>query len=80
MTREKIIAELREIVSLQIGRPVELTMDSDFQADLELDSLKRLSLVVAIENHFKVCFEPEDDAGIRTVGDLVSAIERQRHG
>ncbi|MEM6532850.1 MAG: acyl carrier protein [Myxococcota bacterium] len=76
MTREQIIAELRVLVADQLGREIQLEGASDFQSDLGLDSLKRLALVVAIENRFKVCFEPEDDEGIRTVDDLVNAIRR----
>ncbi len=40
-----------------------------------LDSVQRLSLVVAIEDHFKVAFEPEDDDA-RTLDDVVSIVER----
>ena len=46
--------------------------------DLELDSLRLLTLAVEVENRFRVAFEPEDDEEIVTVGDLVDAVERLR--
>jgi len=42
--------------------------------DQHLDSLQRLSLVVAIEDHFRICFEPADEERIRNVDDLVRSI------
>ena len=45
--------------------------------DLELDSLKLLTLAVEIENHFRICLDEEDEAAIETVADLVHTIERK---
>ncbi|MBI5506568.1 MAG: acyl carrier protein [Deltaproteobacteria bacterium] len=42
--------------------------------DRHLDSIQRLALVVAIEDRFQVCFEPEDEQRIRSVDDLVAGI------
>jgi acyl carrier protein len=46
--------------------------------DLGLDSLKRLILVVEVENHFRVCLDGEAEAEIVTVGDLIRVIGRLR--
>jgi len=35
-----------------------------------LDSMQRLALVVAIEDHFQVAFDPEDDESARTLADV----------
>ena len=43
-----------------------------------LDSVQRLQLVVAIEDHFEICFEPEDDESVRTLDDLVAVVEARR--
>ena len=43
----------------------------------QLDSVARLTLVVAIEDHFKICFDPEDEEDIHTVEELVQLIERK---
>lgn len=39
-----------------------------------LDSIQRLSLVVAIEDHFEICFDPEDDADAVTLDDVVRIV------
>jgi acyl carrier protein len=40
-----------------------------------LDSVQRLTLVVAIEDSFKICFEPQDEAAIETLADVVQTIQ-----
>jgi acyl carrier protein len=44
-----------------------------------LDSIKRLSLVVAIEDHWQICLEPEDEQLIQTLDDLASVIDHIIH-
>jgi acyl carrier protein len=38
--------------------------------DLGLDSVGLLTLAVEVEDHFRVCLDAEEEAAIRTVGDL----------
>lgn len=40
----------------------------------ELDSVDRLSLIVAIEDHFGIAFEPSEDSLINTLDDLIKLI------
>ena len=42
-----------------------------------LDSVQRLALVVAIEDHFEVCFEPEDDQASVTLDDVARVVARR---
>ena len=51
------------------GRPLPTELGA------ELDSVKRLILLVAIEDHFGVAFDPEGDAQIQTLNDLVLALK-----
>jgi len=44
---------------------------------LQLDSLKQLTLVVELENHFRVRFDSGDEEGLETVGDIVRLIGRR---
>jgi acyl carrier protein len=39
-----------------------------------LDSVDRLALVVAIEDRFAVAFDPEDDARIHTLDDVITLV------
>jgi len=45
-----------------------------------LDSVQRLALVVAIEDHFRIAFEPEDDEGARTLDDVVRIVRARLAG
>ena len=42
-----------------------------------LDSIQRLSFVVAIEDHFEIAFEPEEDEQARTVDDVIAILQRK---
>jgi acyl carrier protein len=76
MKEERILDGIRQAVrELEVPYPVEL--DTHVLNDMELDSLQLIALVVEIENRFRVCLEPEDEARIATIGDLVEVI-RQR--
>ena len=46
--------------------------------DLELDSIRLLTLATAVEDHFSIVLDEQDEASIETVGDLVALIERKR--
>jgi acyl carrier protein len=49
-------------------------------ADLELDSLAIMTLLVEVEDHFEVALDETDEAGLLTVGDLALAFHRHRDG
>ncbi|MEM6274047.1 MAG: acyl carrier protein [Myxococcota bacterium] len=80
MTRDDILEELRALIQRHLDGPVNADLETDIQRDLELDSMKKLALIVEIENRFRLSFEPEDDLQTQTVGDLVSVIERHLDG
>ena len=71
MSEGEIFHSVSELVSKTMKRDVEISMTTDFRRDLQLDSLKLLELVVAIEDRFEVCLEPGDEAALVTVGDVV---------
>jgi acyl carrier protein len=59
----------------------ELTLDGALtEADLGegLDSIQRLQLVVAIEDHFEVALDPNEDQLLVTLDDLVAAVIKAR--
>jgi acyl carrier protein len=41
---------------------------------MALDSIRMLTLVVELENHFKVMLEEGDEQGIETVSDLMQVL------
>lgn len=40
-----------------------------------LDSIQRFSLVVAIEDHYEICFEPEEGEQISTFEQVISLVQ-----
>ncbi len=58
----------------------ELRPEMHLVEDLELDSLRLLTLAIEVENHFRIRLDEEDEAGIETVGDLVRIIEQKAAG
>ncbi len=45
--------------------------------DLRLDSLRLLTLAVEVENHFRIRLDPDEEAAIATVGDLIDTVARK---
>lgn len=74
MTRAEILAAIADVAAVYVGIRAPLLPEQRLVEDLRLDSLKLLTLAVEIENRFRVRFEPEAEAQIRTVGDLVDAV------
>ena len=75
MNRVEILAAIAEVARTHVGFGGTLSPEQRLVEDLELDSLKALTLAVEVENRFRVCLDPENEARISTVGDLVREIE-----
>lgn len=78
MTRAEILAGVAEVARDELALdPAAILPEARLVEDLGLDSLRLLTLAAEVENRFQVALEPEDDAAIVTVGDLVAALERR---
>ena len=44
----------------------------------KLDSMQLLSLTVAIEDHYEICFEPEEEEQVDTFDDLIALIAKKK--
>jgi len=73
----RIVDGIAEVARQHLDWQGDLAPEMRLVEDLDLDSLKTLTLALEVENHFRVCLDP--DAAIETVGDLVDAI-RERLG
>lgn len=82
MSDETILAGIREILedmdAHSADERIPLSRDVHLVRDLDLDSLKRIELVIRIENEFRVRLEPEDEDRVTTLGDLVDVVRRRR--
>lgn len=77
MTEHQILEGVREVIRdhLQMQSPVG--NETHLFHDLQLDSLKQLTLVVELENHFRVRLDARDEEGLETIGDVVRVIDRR---
>jgi acyl carrier protein len=73
-----ILCAIEGLVREHLDRDVTLHPDQRLAEILELDSIRLLTLVVEVENRFRICLDEHDDAGLDTVGDLLEAIRRRR--
>lgn len=77
MTPKEILRGVEAVAREHLDRHEELEPGMDLVEDLELDSLLLLTLAVEVENRFRICLDQEDEASIRTVGDLVEVVHRK---
>lgn len=75
MTREEIFAAIGDVARRHVGFAGELDAGQRLVEDLGLDSLRLQVLAAEVENRFRIAFAPEEEAAIRTIGELVAAVE-----
>jgi acyl carrier protein len=76
MERGAILEGVRQVFADEL-KIHDLTEDTHLLRDLKLDSIQQLTLVVELENRFRVAFGDTDEAGIERVGDVVDLLERR---
>jgi acyl carrier protein len=77
MKRDDILDVVGRVIRREFGCNAPLEESSDILGDLQLDSLQRVTLAVELENHFQICFDPDDEAGLATLGDVVDLVQRR---
>jgi acyl carrier protein len=77
-TEARILAGIAEVARVHLGWTGELRPEMRLVEDLELDSLKALSLALEVENHFRICLD--DEQPILTVEELVQSIRERLDG
>ncbi len=70
---------IRGIAREHLRRDEPLSRETRLVEDLALDSIQLLTLAVEVENHFRVCLDEDVDTEIRTIGDLIDAVEARLH-
>lgn len=75
MARPEILQGLAAAARKELGYSGELHPGLRLVEDLQLDSIRLLSLAMAVEDHFQIALDADDEAGIVTVGDLLALIE-----
>jgi acyl carrier protein len=71
---DEVLQEISRIVREELGIAREPKLSDDLLADLQLDSVSILTLVVGLEDRFRVALEEEDAAKVRTVQELAALV------
>lgn len=76
-TRDDILAHVREVLAeLFEVDPARVTLEAHLYNDLEIDSIDAVDLIDRIRRYTGRKVSGEDFRAVRTIGDLVSVIER----
>ena len=76
-TTEALNQQVIELVSSHIDIPKEeISLDSQFVADLGFDSLDLVEFVMTVEEEFDIAVPDEESETITTVRDAVQAIQK----
>jgi acyl carrier protein len=80
-SKDELFAQIRrELTTLFDLRPEQITMDARLSEDLDLDSIDAIDLVVRLQDFTKTRIKPEQFKAVRTVADVVDAVERTLRG
>jgi len=71
-----MLEKVKEIIEEKLGLDgVEITLDTNFKEDLDIDSLDLFELVMALEEEFGTEIPSEDLENLTTVGKIIEYIE-----
>lgn len=72
-----VLAEIERLAREKVGWRGRLERSMRLVEDLQLDSIRNLTLAIEIENHFRIAIGQEDEGDLETVGDLVDIVQRE---
>lgn len=71
-----VFEKVQGIIAEQLNVPADkITMDTRLVEDLEADSLDAVEIITRLEDEYGVTVDDDAIMAIKTVGDLVKAIE-----
>lgn len=76
MRREDVLGVLESIASEKLGLSRALAPEERLVEDLELDSMRLLTLAIEVENRLEIRLDPLEEAEVMTVDDLVELVLR----
>ena len=77
LSREQIFSELkRELCALFELAPEQITSKARLYDDLDLDSIDAVDLAVRLQDLTKKRIKPEQFKAVRTVEDVIDAVEQ----
>jgi acyl carrier protein len=70
----EVLDAIAAVVSTELDQPLSLDPELPLVEALRLDSMRRLTLVIALEDHFRVVLPDDRLERVRTLSDLVRLI------
>ena len=75
-----IADQVKELISNQLNKPVEeITEDKEVVKDLGADSLDVVEMLMNLEEECGITISEEDSMKIKTVGDIIALIEKEKN-
>ena len=72
-----VAEQVKELIAKQLNKPVnEITEDKEVVKDLGADSLDVVEMLMNLEEESGITISEEDAVNIKTVGDIISLIEK----
>jgi len=72
------VREVGRVAESVLGRPLNVTSNTDIARDLAIDSLTLMNIVMELEDKFDMSIPLDRMAVIRTVGELGELIDELR--
>lgn len=80
MAEADVLGGIAEVARAHLNWTGPLSRDMPLVETFELDSLRQLTLVIEIENRFRIRLDDQDETSLCTVGDLLDVIRRKLAG
>lgn len=77
MTDDEILHAIADVAREKLDLPGEIGRQSRLVEDLELDSIRLLTLAMEVEDRFRICLDEDDEASIETIADLVDIVGKK---
>ncbi|HAT83896.1 MAG TPA: acyl carrier protein [Clostridiales bacterium] len=72
-----MLDKIKDIMETELGKNRnDVTLECDIIKDLGLDSLDIVTLIMAVEDEYGFTADDDEIAALKTVGDVVSYIEK----
>lgn len=79
MSNDQILEQVKDLMSQQFEiEPKEITLDTNFQEDLDADSIDLTEFILTLEDAFGKEIPDEDAVKIKTVSDAVNYINEHQ--
>ncbi|MCL2626930.1 MAG: acyl carrier protein [Cystobacterineae bacterium] len=75
MTKDEVFSKLKEVLVSEFGlEDSEVTPEANLAADLDLDSIDAVDLIVKMKSHVSGKIEPEQFKHVKTVQNIVDVL------